>query len=228
MSFLSRRQRPPTWAEVILGALLSVALGIVLGAIYLATRPVKAVGEVPKDAAPSAVFYVEGIKGYSSTSPAQAKKKAFLDGESVTVDEAELNVLFSGPTKPPPAPAPKNTLAQPPPPPPTKEYDVAPINVRIHDGKIQFAEVYTVNEYGLNTNLVVQARGDIVKNGDEFEFVPDVFYVGCCPLQRIPYVRSWLLKKLLFAQPFPADLAAAWAKLTDVSIDGSKLRLKMP
>ncbi len=194
MSFLSRKRRPPTWFEVILGALLSVALGIVLGAVYLATRPVKTVGEVPKDAAPSAVFYVEGVKGYSATSSVQAKKKAFLEGESVTVDEAELNSLFSGPTKPPPPPAPKNTLAQPPPPPPAKEYDVAPINVRIHDGKIQFAEVYTVNEYGLNTSLVVQARGDIVKNGDEFEFVPDVFFVGCCPLQRIPYIRSWLLR----------------------------------
>jgi hypothetical protein len=228
MNFLSRKQRPPSWFEVILGALLSVALGVALGAAYLATRPVKTVGEAPKDAAPTAVFFVEGVKGYVSTASVQAKKKAFLNGDSVTVDEAELNVLFSGPTKPPPPPAPKNTLAQPPPPPPAKEYDVAPINVRIHDGKIQFAEVYTLNDYGLNGNLVVQARGDIVKSGDGFEFVPDVFYVGCCPLQRIPYVRSWLLKKILFVQPFPADLAAAWSKLTDVSIEGSKLRLKMP
>jgi hypothetical protein len=34
--------------------------------------------------------------------------------------------------------------------------------------------------------------------------------------------------KLLFAQPVPADLAAAWSKLVDVSIDSAGLVLKGP
>jgi hypothetical protein len=34
------------------------------------------------------------------------------------------------------------------------------------------------------------------------------------------------MKKLLFTQPIPEDIAAAWSKLSDVSIEGSKLRLK--
>jgi hypothetical protein len=221
-------RKGPGWFEVSLGALLSVALGVVLGGAYLATRPVKKIGDVPKDAPPNAVYYIEGARGYSATSPVEAKKKAFLAGESVTVDEAELNALFSGPAKPPPAPLPKNTLVQPPPPPVPKEYDKSPLNVRIHDGKIQFGDVYTVNESSISATLIVQARGEFTKNGDTFEFVPDVFYVGCCPLQRIPYVRGWLLKKLLFTEPVPEDFAAAWAKLSDVSIEGSKLRLKMP
>jgi hypothetical protein len=227
MSLIPKRHRSPTWFEVLLGAALSVALGIVLGGIYLATRPVKVVGDIPKDAAPTAVYYIQGVKGYYATSPVEAKKKAFLEGESVTFDESELNVLAGGPAKPPPPPTPKNTLVQPPPPPPIKEYDIAPLNVRIHDGKIQFAEVYTLNEYGFSGSIVVQARGGITKNGDTFEFEPDVFYVGCCPLQRIPVVRSLLLNKLLFVNPFPPDLVEAWSKVADVTLEGSKLRLKI-
>jgi hypothetical protein len=228
MSPRIKRLHGPSWIEVTLGAVLSVALGVVLGAAYLALRPVKAVGDVPKDAPAGAIYYIAGARGYSATSQIEAKRKAFLEGESVTVDESELNILFSGPAKAPPPPPPPNTLVQPPAPPAPKEFDRSTINVRIHDGKIQFAEVYTINEYGYNGTLIVQARGEFVKNGSTFEFVPDEFYIGSCPLQRIPYIREWIMRKLLFTQPVPEDIAAAWDKLSDVAIEGSKLRLKMP
>jgi hypothetical protein len=228
MSAKPKSLRGPSWTEVTLAAVLGVALGIAMGAFYLATRPVKKIGDIPKDAPPNAIYYVEGARGYSSTSPVEAKRKAFLAGESVTVDESEINVLLNGPAKAPPAPLPPNTLVQPPPPPAPKEFDKSALNVRIYEGKIQFGETYTINEYGYNGVLIVQARGEFVKNGSTFEFVPDVFYVGCCPLQRIPYIREWLLKKVLFTDPVPDDIAAAWSKLADVSIEGSKLRLRMP
>ncbi|HMD60807.1 MAG TPA: hypothetical protein VKG78_05230 [Opitutaceae bacterium] len=221
-------ERSPSWFEVSLGALLSVALGIVLGALYLALKPVKKLGEAPKDALSSTVTYVDGVRGYYTSAAVDAKRKAFVAGKSVTVDEAELNVLFSGPVKPPPAPLPPNTLVQPPPPPAPKEYDKTALNVRISDGRIQFASTYSFNEYGISEIVVVQTRGGFARNGPTFEYVPDAFYVGCCPLQRIPYVREWLLKKLLFTDPVPDDIAAAWSRLSDVTIEGSKLRLRMP
>jgi len=52
--------------------------------------------------------------------------------------------------------------------------------------------------------------------------------VGGCPMQRMLFFRGLILRKLLFGQPAPDDLAAAWSKLVDVSIDGSKLKLKAP
>ena len=228
MIYKLRRNRGPSWFEVTLGAVLSVVLGIVLGGVYLATRPVKKLGEIPKDSPPGAVYFVEGTRGYYDNDSVETKRKAFVSGESVTVDEAELNIISAGPVKPPPPPPPKNTLVQPPPPPPPKEHDETPLNVRIHDGKIQFAVTYTVNENGFNASLVVQARGEFVKNGSTFEFVPDEFYIGCCPLQRLPYLREWLMKKTLFTQPIPEDIIGAWSKLSDVSIEGSKMRLIMP
>ncbi|HXQ81535.1 MAG TPA: hypothetical protein VN775_09500 [Opitutaceae bacterium] len=229
MSPPSRRlQRGPSWFEVSLGAALSVALGVLLGALYMATRPVKKVGEIPKDAPPGSVFYIEGVRGFYGVTGIEAKRKAFVSGESVTVDEAELNVLFGGPPKPPPAPLPANTLVQPPPPPPPKEFEKLPLNARIFDGKIQFAELYAYNDYGFNGVYVVQARGTFVKVGPTFQFIPDEFYAGSCPLQRVPYIREWIMRKILFTYPVPDDIAAAWSKLSDVTIEGSKMRLKMP
>jgi hypothetical protein len=99
--------------------------------------------------------------------------------------------------------------------------------VRIHDGKIQFAEVYTMNDYGISASVIVQASGDLVKNGDTFEFEPDSFYVGCCPLERIPVIRGWLIKKILFVNPLPTDLVEARSKLGEATLEGSKLRLKL-
>lgn len=227
MSASARRMRHgPSWFEVNLAALISVALGIALGAAYLAFKPVKKIGEVPKDASLGAVYFIEGVRGYFGEKGVEPKRKAFASGETVTVDEAELNVLFGGPPKPPPAPLPPNTLVQPPPPPPPKELEKLPLNARIHDGKIQFAQVYSYNEYGFTGIFVVQATGSFVKVGGAFQFVPDVFYVGCCPLQRIPYAREWLLKKLLFTDPVPDDLAEAWSKLSEVTIEGSKMMLR--
>jgi hypothetical protein len=36
------------------------------------------------------------------------------------------------------------------------------------------------------------------------------------------------MKKTLFTQPIPEDIVGAWSKLSDVSIEGSKMRLIMP
>ena len=47
-------------------------------------------------------------------------------------------------------------------------------------------------------------------------------------MQRLLFIKDWALGKLLFAQPVPDDLAAAWSKLVDVSVEGTGLRLKGP
>jgi len=228
MSAAARHYRGPSWSEVTIGALLSVALGIVLGALYLAVKPVKKLGEAPKDAPAGTVSYVEGVRGYYTAAAVEAKRRAFVAGGTVMVDEAELNVLLGGPVKPPPAPLPANTLVQPPPPPAPKEFDRTPLNVRISEGRIQFATTYSINESWFSGSVIVQARGGFAKTGAAFAFVPDEFYIGCCPLQRIPYVREWLMSKLLFTDPVPDDIAQAWSKLSDVTIEGSKMRLRMP
>jgi hypothetical protein len=47
-------------------------------------------------------------------------------------------------------------------------------------------------------------------------------------MQRFLVLRDWAQGKLLFSRPIPDDLATAWSKLVDVSIDSSGLQLKGP
>lgn len=222
-------QKGPTWFEVILAAALSVALGVALGAAYLVAKPVLKVKEIPKDAPAGAIYYIEGVRDFNKMADIESKRKDLVGGESVSVEEGELNVLIGGSGKTAsPAPAPGKPGDKAPPPADQKLFEVGSLNARIHGGKIQFSDTVTVNALGISVAIIVQATGTFSRHGSSFEFDPEVFYVGGCPVQRLPFVSGWAARRFLFTQPVPEDLAAAWPKLSDVSIEGSTLRLKMP
>jgi hypothetical protein len=226
-----KKDKVPSWIEVGLGALLSVVLGVALGAVYLVFKPVLKVKEIPKDPPSGAVYYIEGSRNSSRASDAEALRKSFAAGESVSIDEGELNMLLSAFGKPdaaPAAPGAKPGDKDKAPPPEAKALDVGTLNARIHGGKIQLADTASFNVFTVTGSVIVQASGTFEKNGSTYEFEPESFYVGGCPLQRFPVVRTWIMKKLLFPNPPPADIAAAWPKLAGVSIDGSTLKLRMP
>jgi hypothetical protein len=224
-----KKDKVPSWFEVGLGALLSVILGVVLGVAYLVFKPVLKVKEIPKDPPSGAVYYIEGSRDFSKSSEAETMRKSFAAGESVTIDEGEINMLLGSfgnagapDSKPAAKPGDKG------PAPDAKALDVGSLNVRLHDGRIQFADTVSFSVLGVNGSVIVQAKGDFEKSGSTFSFEPDTFTVGGCPLQRFPVIRTWLMKKLLFPNPPPPDVAAAWPKLTGVSVEGSSLKLRMP
>ena len=226
MSAKIQSQKGPSNVEIALAALLSVILGVALGAAYLVTRPVLKVKEVPKDPASGTTYYIEGVRDSDKASDTAAKRKAFSGGESVDVAEGELNVFLGSLDKPDGAPPAKpNNKA---PAADAKMVDVSSLNGRLHEGKIQLSDTVTFNAMGVSDTVIVQATGVFEKHGPTYEFVPDVFYIGGCPVQRLPVIRDWLLHKLLFSQPVPQDVADAWLKLSGVTIEGSTLRLKMP
>jgi hypothetical protein len=226
----TKAQRGPTWFEVGLGAVLSIILGVAVGAAYMVSRPVLKVTAIPKDAAANALFYIEGSRSAGRSADLAEKRKAFTDGESVSVDEGELNALIGTISQPeaPKAKAPKPGEKAPPAAGSERMVDTGTLNVRIKGGKIQFGDTVTFNVYGFSTSVIVQATGGFTRRGSSFAFDPETFYVGGCPAQRLLFVRDFLMRKLVFSQPVPDDLAAAWSKLSDVSIEGSTLRLKAP
>ena len=228
----------PGWIEVVFGAILSLLLGVVIGAVLLILKPVAVVKDLPKEADrdPKLVYYVEGSHDMTKGRQAQAKRKAFAEGQSVTVTEDELNALAAPTpgTSTPPKPAPKPTKpgekgekgGAPEPSPDTLVTGVP--NFRVREGALQFAVPVTVNVLGLSSNVVMQTKGGFVKKGDTFIFEPDTFYVGSCPLQRLPFVVDYVRGKFVASQPIPEELKASWAKLASVSIDGNALKLTMP
>jgi hypothetical protein len=227
---ISSVQKGPSWFEVGLGACLSVLLGVALGAAYMVNKPVLKVSSIPKDAPPNAVYYMEGSRDFTRSALVAQKRKEFAGGGSVSLEEGELNA-FIGSISKAAAPAPaagKPGDKAPPPPANTKTIDVGTLNARIRGGKIQFGDTVTLNAFGVSFAVIVQGTGVFTKQGSAFAFDPEALYVGGCPVLHLPFVRDWVVRNLLFAEPAPDDLAAAWSKLADVSIEGSTLRLKMP
>lgn len=222
MRKFDRSRYGPSWTEVVLGALLSTALGVVLAAGYFVFKPVTRVKELPKEPIPGTVYYIEGSRDYSNARRLIAKEKFFAKGGSVVVNEDELNTAANPVT----APAAPGTEAAAP---ATMLSPGAP-NFRIHDGALQITVPVRlkVDLAYLDTTVLVQATGNFARQGDAFVFQPKTVYVGSCPVERLPRAMEFVVKKFFDSQPVPADIAAAWGKLADVTIEGSTLRLTMP
>jgi hypothetical protein len=220
---IDRARHGPGWAEVIFGAVLAAVLGAAIGAAVLVLKPVTVVRELPKADVrdPKAVYLVEGSRDGSQTQ-VLAKRKTFLEGQSISVTEGDLNAAASALANGPKTEPAKEGAA---------DGDVLAAgtpNFRIREGVLQMAVPLTINVLGSSQKVMAQSRGGFVKQGDVFEYHPEELYLGSCPLQRLPWLPHLLREKVFSSQLLPPDLRASWVKLSDVSIEGNALRLTMP
>lgn len=212
----------PSWTEVILGACLSLLLGAVLAAVFLVLKPVKTVNELPKEPDAAIVYYVEGSRLSSRSQQATAKQRTFLQGGAVTLNEDELNALTApstGATKPA-APGAAETPAE-------GILTAGAPNFRVRQGVLQIGVPMRVSAVGFDQRVIVQARGGFERRGEIFVFEPSELYIGSCPVERLPLVKTLVMKKFLKDAAVPAELAEAWTKLSDVKVEGSALQLTM-
>lgn len=245
---IDRAAHGPSWTEVILGAVLSLALGVVLGAVLLVLRPVVPAKELPKEEerVRGAVYYIEGSKDTAKAKQAVQKRAAFVAGKSVVLSEEEVNAI-ANPGAAAAAPgtkggekgkapekgktADKGKAAEKAAPPPAASGEMLALgvpNFRIREGAVQVAVPVTVNALDLGLKVVAQARGAFAKQGDVFVFEPTEMYLGSCPVQRLPFLSSYVREKVIAGQPIPDDLKDAWKKLAAVAVEGSALKLTMP
>jgi hypothetical protein len=105
-------------------------------------------------------------------------------------------------------------------------FTVGSPNVRLHDGTLQLGVPVTVDLLGIQ--LIAQASGTFVKDGDRFVYEPASLYLGSCPLHRLPVLPGLVRSAIFGAQPIPDDIKGAWPKLANVTIEGNVLKLAMP
>lgn len=227
MSKVDRALHGPGWGEVILGAILSLLLGIALGAAWLVMKPVVIAKEMPKEPVPGTVYYVEGLRGdMAAAQQALSKRNAFIEGQSITLVEQEVNAVAQAlvPSAPAAQPEEKGGTPQ-----AKGEETIAAgtPNVRIRDGVVQVGVPVTFNLLGIRRNLIAQARGGFERQGDIFAYEPSEIYLGSCPVQRLPFLAGYIERKLSQAVRVPEDIAASWRKLSDVSAEGRELKLTM-
>jgi hypothetical protein len=242
----------PSWFEVIFGAILSVVIGVALGAVLLAARPVVAVKVLPKleERDPRAVYFIEGGKDTAKAKEMAAKRRAFSEGQSVSLAEEHLNSLMpvNSPVKfPVPAPLLASNQTQRPDQSKSKTSEkpksaeksgkepaasaetvvIGSPNFRIADNVLQVAVPLEFHLVGLSFTAVAQARGGIVKRDTGFVFDPSELLLGSLPLHRFPFLASWARGKIP-PPPVPDELRAAWEKLAAVTIEGKTLKLTVP
>jgi hypothetical protein len=233
---INRATHGPSMTEIVLGVVLSVILGVAIAAALLILRPVETVKELPKEPAKNVVYYIEGSKDSTKGRAGLAKRKSFAEGQSVTLTEDEINAVLGAqpnavtPGAPGKTPEkPKDAKGKEAPPPASDEMlALGAPNVRIKEGDLQVGVPITINALGLGQKVIVQAHGGFVKTDSGFVYEPSTLYFGSCPVHRLPFLSGFVRKKAIDGQPIPEDIKTSWAKLANVAIEGSTLKLTMP
>lgn len=215
----------PSTTEVALGAVLGLLAGVAAAVVFLVFKPVEQVRELPKEPVRGTVYYIPGGESGVKGREWSAKLKQFTGGASVQVVEEELNAWAAASLAKPaaaaapgaaPAPAADNAIFQPGTP-----------NFKIADGKVRIGFKCLLNWFGLGREVFVITTGRIERSGDGFAFTPDTLYLGSCPLHLLPGISGPLVSHLVGKKTVPDELRSAWAKLADVTVEGSTLKLSV-
>ncbi|MBI2516823.1 MAG: hypothetical protein HYV95_07890 [Opitutae bacterium] len=224
----------PSTVEVALGALLGFLVGVVAACLFLVfLKPVQQVKEMPKadKIVPGVVYYLPGAENSTKGRNWTSKQKVLAAGGEVLLLEEELNAWSATLGTPAaPAPAPAKPGAKPAAPAASASSPAfltasAP-NFRIVGDKLQIGLKCTLNVYGLfSQEVIVLAVGDFAKGGDGMTFKPDSFYLGSCPLHKLPAATALIVARILAAQKIPDETHSMWAKITSASIGGGQVKI---
>lgn len=192
----SSDHRPPSVLGVCIGAVLSVTLGALLAGIHLASQPVEVMKTAPKEAPPpETLYYVLGAPGSTAGKAWQAKQEALSAGapEGVSFTEAELNAWSEATFEPVKLEdGEKNS---------TFMILAGAPNFRIDGSLLHVGLVNTINFFGSETPLVLQAKGGFEKVGAGWRYAAQEVRLGALPLHKIPALIPVLSDRFGAARP---------------------------
>jgi len=213
---LERQLYGPSMFEVTLGALLSLGLGAVLAAGYLAVQPVDTVTRLPREPDPDKVYYVTGSARSSLGKGWLRKKQLLLEpGQTrIEITEDELNTWLGSSEMQADKSDAKDGIVT-----------VKRMNFRIRDDALQVGLPCEVSVAGQRYALVVQTRGGFKESGGQFTYAADEVMVGHLAAHRLPIVGGLVVRGLESIHTVPAELEEAWGTLSEVSVQGDRLVL---
>ncbi len=221
---MAEKEYTPSLSGSIFAGIACAIAGIILAGINLAFLPVSAVKELPleEDRGPLAVYYIAGEeKGGSAW---KAKKAAFEKGKpgTFTLSEGELNQWARTTFKPSPKKSGgESFMAQ------LKVVPATP-NFRIAEDTFQLSSQLGVPIVPSGKKFLFQAQGTFSNDSGAFEFSPYRAFIGACPIPPVAgmpeRVFSMLSKGFLLSDEY-SKLNPAWNQLSEVSVEGDKLKL---
>ena len=206
----------PSLLEITLGACLSLLLGAVIAAGYLAVQPVQSVRSMPAEPEKGVVYYVTGSESGAARAQSMRKRQLLVEGGAteIRLSEQELNAWIASSQANPDGEDDESGILK-----------VDSVNFRVADDALQIGLPCTFSLLGLNRSIIVQARGGFEKSGDRFVFAPDSLMIGGLAAHRLPVVADIVMGQVLSGQEFPEELQSAWGALSEVSVEGNELVL---
>lgn len=222
----------PTWAGVISLALCSLVIGVLLGFIFLASFPVKALASskeaegflsenTSRAPRPDDGYYFEAAPARSRNWEIQ--RRALLSGDSnqIEVQFSDLNSWTSSMFRPATPPAGKDK----------PKYMLNPREPKFGtDGEgtvyLILPVTATIFEYSKKSTLYV--TGHFPEGGKDFSI--DSFHVNNAALPPVPglseYVYSTLMQAFSESEEYKA-ITEAWDKVQSVEVTENSLRIQM-
>lgn len=215
-------QKGPKAYEVIIGAFLSIFLGVLLAVVYLVVQPVEEVEEPPADAERDrrTVYFVEGAEGSAVEVNWRPKYSAFEAGAPGTLElsEEELNQWVAVQYPDLDEEDPDGGMVS-----------IAPrsLNFRIYDGVLQVGSELHMEVMGVGRTVRAQAHGDFVQRNGGFVFEAERVYLGGF---KVPHeaLGELIMNRVYDSFEIPDELRDAWNRLALVTVVDNRLILEIP
>jgi hypothetical protein len=214
-------RKDPGVISVFIGAVLSIVLGALLGGLHLASQPVEVMKTAPKEAPPAdKLYYVMGAAGSTAAKTWQTKRDMLAGGSgSVALSEAELNAWSESTREP--AKIADDQKGQ------TVMILGGVPNFRIEGTTLHVGLVNTVNFFGSEAPLVLQAKGGFERSGSGWRFVASEAKLGAFPLHRVPALLSTLADRFGASQ-LPPVVDTVLSNARDIAVRDGSLVIALP
>ncbi len=215
-------RKSPGIIGILFGAALSIALGGIVALVHLAAQPVEVVTSAPKEPVEDVRYFIQGAPGGGAGKTWENKQDQILSGTGeVGFTEAEMNAWAGATFKPVEMKQEEKNG--------TFMIVAGVPNFRIVGKELQVGTVNTVNFFGSETPLVLQARGNFARAGGGWNFKPSEAFLGGLPLHRIPALLPVVAERLGgVGKKLPEGVEAMLKRATDISVHDDELVVRMP
>lgn len=210
---MDRALNGPGPVEIVLSVVISLVLGILIGAVHLVFKPVEVVKKAEEATEVGSVYFVEGSANSSKSRQWTRKRQMLASGTptEITLNEDELNAWTDSAII-----AASSEAA--------KQGRKLRANFRIQDGVIHAG---LIGSEGLPPTCWFQVKGTFVAdNKSRKTFIAEEVYIGSLPLHSvIPGISTMFFEGVLNDKKTPEQVRTFWNRISSASVDGSLLRL---
>lgn len=206
--------------EIAVAAVLSLLVGVIGAAGFLAFTPPEEVSELPdeEDREFARVYYVAGEQGGREHATWDLKRQAIEAGQTGTMElvEEELNQWAAATYRD------------------DAETAAGPLQITAGQPKFHLADNLQVaadlewSIFGASQNFQSVAWGNFERRRGEFVFRPERVYIGSCPIPGAFGLAQRMFNRVAGAYEVSPELREGWSQLAAVEVTEGEMKVTIP